>query len=179
MRSAASKTKHKLQLDLPLGEPDSDSSNSIRSLSSTVSAEAINSVTESFVTAHDPGHLDRPVPFPIGPEPVVETHAEQAPRETKLPVGTATNPDRRLGAGDLHAPRASRNLTDSSTGIDQDAAPSGHQISLSAWVRLLPLLRELRRAAEDGPSVDRPLDRRDQVGGHRHREHEHGERPHP
>ena len=154
MRSAASKTKHKLQLDLPLGEPDLDSSNSIRSLSSRVSAEAINPGTESFVTAPDPGHLDRSVPFPIEPEPVVETHAEQAPRETKLPVVTATDPDRYLGAGDFRAPRASRNLTDSSTGTAQDGAVSTYSISISAWLCLVPLLRELRRAVDHEPASE-------------------------
>jgi hypothetical protein len=168
MRSVVGKAHYKLQLDLPLGEPDL-----VRSLCSSVSEEAIDPGTESFVTAPDPGHLYPPVPFPIGPESVVETHAEQAPRETKLPVGTATDPDRHLGAGDFHAPRASRNLTESSTGTDQDAATSPQQVSIAAWLQLLRLLRELRHVVDARSSVNHPLEPGPR---HRHREHDHGDR---
>jgi len=47
----------------------------------------------------------------------------------------------------------SRILDGFSTGIGQDAAPSGQALSLVTWYLLLPLLRALRDAAEEGSSA--------------------------
>ena len=163
MRLAARKTLHELQLDLPLDESRPDPSSSLP-LTPASHLEAIGPGAENSVTAPDAGQLARPVSFPIEPEPVVATHPEQAPRETKLPAGIDTDPNRNLdhyfgssdttGPGGFHAPGVSRTLTDSSTGIDQDAATPDHQISMSGWLRLLPLLRELRHAAEKGCPIN-------------------------
>jgi len=96
MRSVASKTPHKRQLDLPLEESRLDPSSSTCSLSPASPSEAINPEAEGFVTLPDAGQLDSPVSFPIEPEPVVATHPEQAYRETTLPAGIDTDPNRNL-----------------------------------------------------------------------------------
>ncbi len=158
MRSAAGKTRRKLQLDLPLDQGGVDPTSSVHSVSSASRTGVTPDVRDTFVATSIAGQPDRPISFPIDPECVVATLPEEPSRETKLPAATDTdtngNPyhalesDHTTGPREFLAPRSSRSLIDSSTGTDEDAAASTCLISISAWLRLLPLLRELRRAVD-------------------------------
>lgn len=141
MRSVASKTTHKLQLDLPLDQSRLDLSNSVSSLS-PASPEAIKpEAKESFVTPLDLEQLDRPVSFPIEAVPVVATLPEECPRETKLSVGIDTD--------------TNRNLYHSSGRTAQDAAPIGRKLTGSAMMAILTILQHVDGAREHAAGLER------------------------
>jgi hypothetical protein len=178
MRSIASKAPHKLQLDLPLDESRLDPPSSVCSLSSASPGAATNLAFESFVTAPDAGQLDRPVSFPIEPEPVVATRPEEVPRETKLPAGIDTDTNRNLyhslGISGTTAPHpastelsmeAVPEVSAPSDPTTSPASPAGRilegswsstphdaaelqRVDLHTWKELLPLLRGLRGSVE-------------------------------
>jgi hypothetical protein len=89
MRSAASKTTRKLQLDLPLDQACVDPS-SIDSVSPVPRTEGTPDATLIA------GQPDRPISFPITPERVVATLPEERSRETKLRAGVNTDTNRNL-----------------------------------------------------------------------------------
>lgn len=140
MRSVASKTPHKLQLDLPLEESRLDPSSSVCSLSPASPSEAINPEAEGFVTVPDAGQIDRPVSFPIEPELVVATILDESPRETEPSLGTHTDPH--------------RNLHHSSGRTEQDAVDNRTRFTLQSLTDILDILRHLD-AAEQTRGTDR------------------------
>lgn len=97
MRSAARKTAHKHQLDLPLDQARLDPPSSVHSVSSSSRTELTPDLaSESFVAAPIAGQPDRSISFPIEHEPVVPTLPDEHSRETKPPTGLDIDTNRNL-----------------------------------------------------------------------------------
>src|SRR5258708_8199676 len=93
MRSAAGKTRRKLQLDLPLDQGGVDPTSSVHSVSSASRTGVTPDVRATFVATSIAGQPYRPISFPIDPECVVATLPEEPSPETKLPPPPTTVPN--------------------------------------------------------------------------------------
>jgi hypothetical protein len=153
MRSAARKTAHKHQLDLPLDQARLDPPSSVHSVSSSSRTEVTPDLaSESFVATPIACQPDRSISFPIEHAPVVPTLPDEHSRETKPPTGLDID--------------TNRNLYHSLGRTEQDAATSGTKLTVHGVMAVLDLLRRLDAARGHDRGQHAHDDRAAQRGSH-------------